>query len=285
MSNPMVSVYLPTRNRSTLVFEAARSVLDQTYRDLELVIADDASDDDTPSVLDNLAKSDSRVKVIRSSIRVGPSAIRNLAVDASKGELITGIDDDDLMLPLRVETLVRASNIHKSLICTGFFVERNERRRIMNARPRAITLSDLFHYNVVGNQSIFRRSHFIEVAGFDESLPASEDYDLWTRIVDRFGPGSRITPATYIKREIVGSGQLTGSSVFSEGAFRYTEKHRHRMSRSQLRSQRLIQMISQNKKIGFTEIAATLSAPTSPILARYLASRLFTKSNSRHSRR
>lgn len=272
MTTPTVSVYLPTRNRCTLVVEAARSVLDQTFRDFELIIADDASDDDTPQTLARLAESDSRIKVVRASTRLGPSAIRNLAIDAACGELITGLDDDDLMLPRRVDDLVRAAAHHESLICTGFYVERDGRRRMMNSTQRLITLNDLLHYNVVGNQALLRRRQFIALGGFDPDLPASEDYDLWTRAVDQFGPAIRVTPPTYIKRELRHFNQLTNSTAFAHGAQAFTEKYRHRMNESQLKSQRLINLVAQRAKITFKDLGTALTWPTARIFTRYMLS-------------
>lgn len=275
MTPPTVSVYLPTRNRSSLVVEAARSVLNQTFRDLELVIADDASDDDTPQTLARLAESDSRVRIVRSSRRLGPSAIRNLAVDVARGHLITGIDDDDLMLPRRIDDLVRAAARYDSLICTGFYVERNGRRRALNVPRRTITLDALFHFNYIGNQALLQRRKFIELGGFDENLSASEDYDLWTRAVDRYGPGLRIRSVSYVKRELPMASQITGTSIFALGAAQYAAKYHQRMSAAQRRSQRLICKIASGTQILPGEIPGLLAIQTAPVFFKQFVKQIF----------
>jgi glycosyltransferase involved in cell wall biosynthesis len=271
---PAVTVYLPTRNRAALMTEAARSVLAQTFTDFELLIVDDASEDDTPSVCERLLSADPRIRVIRNDQQLGPCVTRNLAIEAARGEFVTGIDDDDLFLPMRLRTLLEAYAHPLSLVCSSFVVERGGKRRTLHGRQRDIDLDDLLHYNWVGNQALTRRERLLEVGGFDPALPASEDYDLWTRLVERFGPARRITPASYVKREIPGTGQLTHSPSFATGAIGYTSKHKSKMSVAQLRSQRLLHIMSARKPLQPRDLAVAGSWQTMPVLLRYIGATL-----------
>lgn len=274
MTTPLVSIYLPTRNRSALLIEAAQSVLAQTFSNFELIIVDDASDDDTPKITKQLASSDPRIRVIRNSMIAGPCDTRNIAIEAARGEFLTGVDDDDLMLPDRLESLLGAHSPRFSLICSSFFVERGGARHLLHRRAAEISLTDILHYNHVGNQALTRRADVVAIGAFDKALPASEDYDLWTRLIDRLGPARRVAIPCYVKREIPNSGQLTLDPRFVEGAIRYTEKHRDKMTSAHLRSQRLIHVISGRARIDLHRIIDVISWQTLPLMIRYIGSQL-----------
>ena len=99
---PLVSVIMPAWNAEATVEKAARSVLDQTWRNLELLIVDDASDDGTWAVLQRLAQGDDRVRIVRNTVNVGPYASKNRALDDARGDWITGHDADDWAHPSRL---------------------------------------------------------------------------------------------------------------------------------------------------------------------------------------
>ena len=96
---PKVSVIIPTYNRSLSVREAIESVLAQTYRDFELIVVDDGSADNTPSVLGSFGE---RIRGIRQA-NAGVSAARNAGIRAAKGEWVAFLDSDDLWVPQKLE--------------------------------------------------------------------------------------------------------------------------------------------------------------------------------------
>ena len=102
-SGPMVSVIMPAFNAADTVAHAAASILGQTWRELELLIVDDASEDDTWGVLQGIAASDSRVRIFRNKVNVGPYASKNTMLSLASGEWITGHDADDWAHPQRLE--------------------------------------------------------------------------------------------------------------------------------------------------------------------------------------
>ena len=111
---PFVSVVIPTHNRASFLEEAASSVLEQTFDDLELIIVDDASTDGTANILDRLADQDRRVRIIRRETSSGgPAVPRNEGIGMATGEMISFLDDDDRWHPERValtlEGLMRTS--------------------------------------------------------------------------------------------------------------------------------------------------------------------------------
>lgn len=233
----LVSVFLPTRNRAALLVRCIDSVLAQTHRNLELIIVDDASSDSTAETLDRYARADSRVRVISQESPRGAPAARNLALHAARGTYATGIDDDDVMLPGRIAALVAEFDPAFSLVCSGFVRATKARRLTLAASRRLIDLDAQLMRNHVGNAALSLTSRFLEVGAFDETMPAWQDYDLWTRMIARFGPALRVAEASHIVHEDHDSPRISTNTL--QGAARFRDKHRALMTDRHLRSQRL----------------------------------------------
>lgn len=106
MTRPLVSVVMPAFNAAATLAASVRSVLDQTLADIELIVCDDASNDETPEVL--AAFDDSRLRVLRNEINLGPGGARDRAIQASVAPWIAVIDADDVWAAERLETLLEA---------------------------------------------------------------------------------------------------------------------------------------------------------------------------------
>lgn len=102
-SGPLVSVVMPAWNAAETLEWAANSVLNQTWRPVELLIIDDASDDVTPGIAADLARRDGRVRVLRLPVNAGPYVAKNLALGVARGEFIMGQDADEWAHPERIE--------------------------------------------------------------------------------------------------------------------------------------------------------------------------------------
>src|SRR3990167_9420175 len=101
MKRPVVSVVMPTFNLARLLERALRSALDQTYDNLEIIVVDDASSDDTPDVVKTVQ--DERVRYIRHETNRGGSAARNTGIRIATGEFIAFLDDDDEWESIKTE--------------------------------------------------------------------------------------------------------------------------------------------------------------------------------------
>lgn len=240
-TQPLVSVYLPTHNRAALLRCAISSVLAQEYSNLELIVVDDASTDGTAAVLSEATEADPRVRVLKRDRAAGPAAARNLAIRAARGDFITGLDDDDRMLPDRVGTLLAAYRDEYSLVCSPAWIQGPRWARPQFWGGRVITLDDLLCRNEVGNQMLTRTARLLEIGLFDETLAAWEDYDLWTRLVQHFGPALRLAEPTFVCREDPQAARISTSWRAPQGSLEYFERYRHSMTPLQLRSQRLMQ--------------------------------------------
>jgi len=233
----LVSVYLPTRNRAGLLVRAVASVLNQDHPHLELLVVDDASTDATPEVLARLAASDSRIVPFRLAAPGGAPAARNVALRAATGRFVTGIDDDDEMLPRRISSLLRAFDERYSFVCSGALLRTDRWQRPARATDAVITLDDELYSDQAGTQVLTLTERLLEAGLFDETLPAWQDYDLWTRLIERYGPALRIAEPSYVMH--VHSDTERISLHGAEGARRYIDKHRARMAPAQLASQEL----------------------------------------------
>jgi glycosyltransferase involved in cell wall biosynthesis len=253
----LVSVYLPTRNRAAMLPRAVESVLRQDHREFELLIVDDASTDATVEVAARLAAADSRLRVLRHDQPGGAPAARNLALRAATGRYVTGLDDDDEMLPQRISSLLRAFDERYAFVCSGAYIQSSAWRRPIFAVPARITLEDLLYRNVVGPPVLTLAERMREVGYFDETMPAWQDYDLWTRLVEHYGPALRIGEPSYVVHVDTGSERITERGA--EGARRFIEKHRSRMQPDQLASQELELFMIERRRMGWRTATALLT--------------------------
>jgi len=184
-NRPLVSVIIPTFNRAWAVERAVDSVLDQDYRPFELIVVDDGSTDQTAEIL---ARYGNQLTVVCQENR-GVSAARNAGIARAEGDLIAFLDSDDFWRPKKLTIQVDFFTSHPdALICqTGEFWVRNGRRVNPGRRHRKLSgmifTSSLELCLVSPSAVMMRKTLFSMVGGFDETLPACEDYDLWLRVL------------------------------------------------------------------------------------------------------
>jgi glycosyltransferase involved in cell wall biosynthesis len=199
----LVSVYIPTRNRRTLVERAVKSVLEQDHPDLEVIVVDDASTDDTVAFLAAAAAADSRLTFFANDRPRGAPAARNRAITAAKGTFITGLDDDDYFEPTRLRRFVtawaqfEAEGKKPACLYAQSVSMRGGKPIWVSERPSSVVYADLFQQNVIGNQVFAPREHFIGAGLFDEELPAWQDLDLYIRVLQKYGTAYLVPIPTY----------------------------------------------------------------------------------------
>ena len=196
-----VSVVIPTYNRADFVREAIASVLRQDYPHIELIVVDDGSRDGTAAVVSSFGPA---VQYLWQE-NCGVSTARNRGVAASTGGLIAFLDSDDLWLPRKVSAQVAyfeahpdAQACHTDEIWIRRGVRVNERHthrkqggwQFPASLPRCV---------ISPSAVMMRRALWDRLGGFDESLPACEDYDLWLRLT-AVVPVGFLTERLVIKR-------------------------------------------------------------------------------------
>lgn len=232
---PLVTALITTRNRAALLNRAVQSVLKQTYSNLEVVIVDDGSEDETPDVVEELRTAHPQIRTFRNEASAGAPAARNRGIREARGSFIAGLDDDDEWHPERVARLMKAYRSEYSCVTSDVWID-DGRRTIRWKKPRLIDLDDLLLTNVVGNQVLAERERLLAVGGFDESLKAAQDYDLWVRLCQRFGPirNLRIPLQTI---HMAHADRITASPAQTEGYLQFYRKHREAMTPAQRRYQ------------------------------------------------
>lgn len=184
---PVVSVIMPAYNVSAYIGEAISSVLEQTFGDLELLIVDDGSTDDTAAIAERFAACDDRVRLLRHENR-GLAAARNTALRHARGELLALLDSDDLWMPgfLAAQVAILEGRPDVDIV-TGNARTLGSREDGQPSRPwpdprpapnLTTILADEFSVFIM---SVFRRRVYETVGGFDELLRTNEDFDFWLR--------------------------------------------------------------------------------------------------------
>ncbi|TMK71184.1 MAG: glycosyltransferase [Actinobacteria bacterium] len=208
---PLVSVLLAVHDDARFVRTAVESVLRQTLRDLELVVIDDASTDDTPDAL--AAVRDSRVHVERNDRQLGLAASLNRGLDRASGRYLARLDADDVAMPERLALQVARMQREPRVAVVGSAVldldegGRPGRLHRMPAgalavRWQALFSSPFFHPTVLVDREVLER-HWLR---YDPALLESEDYDLWARLLEH-ADGDNLTEPLVLKR--IHPGQAT----------------------------------------------------------------------------
>jgi len=184
---PKVSVIIPTFNRQNTIERAINSVLNQSFKDFELIVVDDGSTDRTSELLKSIPD-----LILIKQTNQGVSKARNVGISKSGAELIAFLDSDDEWLPEKLEWQVEFFDKNPdAMICQTEEIWIRNGKRVNPMKKHKKYSSWIFKeclpLCVVSPSAVMMRQKLFDCVGlFDESLPACEDYDLWLRIAARF---------------------------------------------------------------------------------------------------
>lgn len=187
-NKPTVSIIIPTYNRRQSIGRSIKSVLNQTYRDFELIIVDDGSTDGTREIVAGF--NDSRIRYIRHDKNRGEAAARNTGIKVARGEYIASHDSDDEWLPEKLAKQVRAfenCSPEIGVVYTAFWKEENGKETYIpfawvNKKEGNIH-QELLRGNFIGSPvTLIKRECFEKVGMFDEGMFHLVDWELWLRI-------------------------------------------------------------------------------------------------------
>ena len=186
----LVSVVVPSHNRARLLRRTLQSIRAQHLDDLEIVVVDDGSTDDSQAVA---AAADPRVVVVRNQKPAGVSAARNCGIAAARGDWIAFCDDDDVWSPDKLTRQLAAANQARADWAYAGDVNVDEGLRVLSGGPPPdpdAVVAQLPRWNPLasgGSNVVVRASVLAAAGGFDPTLRRTEDWDLWIRLA-RIGP-------------------------------------------------------------------------------------------------
>jgi len=207
---PKVSVCIPTYNRSTMLREAVESVLLQTFQDFELVISDNASDDETTEVARSF--NDKRIRHVRNAHNIGHRKNWNRCLTVASGEYMTILPDDDLMMPdnLEAKVDVLANNPEVGLVHSKYHLIDSEgtiieedtnwghgpnRTKDAIEKGRDVLISMLLTYNMINAPTVLMRKAVYErLGGFTDRLSLAFDWEYWMRVAAHYDVAFLVRP-------------------------------------------------------------------------------------------
>ena len=187
---PLVSAIIPTRNRPEMLLRAVKSVAEQTYPRIELIIVEDEPEGNIEEYIRQEIKMQA-CRVIKNKRKPGGAGARNSGFLESKGEFIAFLDDDDEWMPEKIERQIEAfqkSNDRVGIEAACNIIVQNSTRIINYRYLEGDVYKALCRKHTAGNTSIpLIKRHVLEEVGlFDEDMEAAQDTELWLRIAKRY---------------------------------------------------------------------------------------------------
>ncbi|MGQ3686254.1 MAG: glycosyltransferase family 2 protein [Candidatus Loosdrechtia sp.] len=217
---PLVSVIIPAYNAEAYIEQTLDSVLAQTYKNIEVIVTDDGSQDKTVQIVESIMQRDDRVTLLRQS-NSGVAAARNLAIEKSRGEFIAPIDADDIWYPRKIEKqvdcMLHAGESTGLVYAWSVFIDK---RGVLTGAFNASDIEGdvflvLIFTNFIGHSSapLIRRVCFKQLGGYstrllEQNAQGCEDRDLYLRIAEFY-------KFRVVKEFLVGYRKVDGSMSFN----------------------------------------------------------------------
>lgn len=235
---PLVSVIIPTYNREHLIGRSIRSVLNQTYKEFEVIVVDDGSTDNTMNVVSSF--NDPRIRYIRHENNLGGAIARNTGITASRGEYIAFQDSDDEWLSEKLEKQMQIFNtapgdvniVYSAFIrvtdCSALFIPPN-----IVAKKDGYILAQLLKGSFISTQTVILKKECFEKVGlFDNNLPRLQDWELFIRISKcfKFGYLSEPLVIAYVQKDSISSNK----KAYIEAYISIVDKHLDEFSKNNI---------------------------------------------------
>lgn len=186
-TNPLVSVVMPTYNAELHIKKACESILNQTYKNIELIIVEDGSIDNTFNIIKDLQSIDNRIKLVNNKKNLGVTKSLNKALKLAKGKYIVRMDSDDWSYPKRIKLQVNLMEQNPDVVVSGTYIEVCDNKlRYKHIRKYHITDScirqHIFRYSPFAHPATIWRSSTMKKERYNEVIPVCQDYELYFRI-------------------------------------------------------------------------------------------------------
>ena len=212
---PLVSILIGTYNQSSIIAETIQSIFDQTYRNIEIIISDDCSKDDTPGILKRITEGDPRVSLHIQPKNLGITENYNFLATIAKGDFVATFAGDDIMMPRKIELQVAAlqSNPNASFchhaVLDVEYTTKKIRRLITKTYENNITTPEdvLADMGIPGSMSVMYRRGMAPTPPFDSRISTASD---WLHIIELAVAGQGIylsEPLCLYRRDVSYNGK------------------------------------------------------------------------------
>lgn len=254
-----VSVIITTKNRADLLSRCISSVRNQTYTNLEIIIVDDCSVDATEEIVIGLQKEDKRIHYIKNETPSGANVSRNQGIKLARGRFIAGLDDDDEFMPNRIERLLESYDSAYAFITSYNMIIKPNGAISYFGKDNTIKFNDMLSMNRVGNQVLAESERLMSVGMYDENLLACQDYDMWLRLMQRYGDAKIIPEYLQVIHEDDNVHRIsTKSKNKKKGYWQFYKKYKDLMDESD-RKYQLYNMFRINEKAMSQQTALALA--------------------------
>lgn len=185
--NDLVSVIIPLYNRQNTIVRAVESVLNQTYKNIEIIIVDDCSSDDGCKIIENKYKHNDSIHLIKLKKNSGACVARNVGIEAAKGKYIGFLDSDDYYYKDKIEIQVQALIDTNSDLCATSYVRINK-----SGNESVIDIvehdffNNLLYCNFITTGTLFGKKICFDNIKFDDILNRYQDWELVLRLSKKY---------------------------------------------------------------------------------------------------
>ncbi|MDY0973030.1 glycosyltransferase [Siccibacter turicensis] len=250
MKNHLVSVYLTTKNRPGFLDRALNSVKNQTYKNIEVLVCNDGSDpcfeNEYNAVVRKYEDAFVRFLYKKNLESQGACSSRNYLIENAGGYFVTGLDDDDFFHKQRISSFLENYDDKYGFICAN---STHDQRLFTNVDGgHEITFENMKFSNKVGNQIFIRKDRIRSVGGFDEAMPAWQDYDAWFRLLEIYGVAYKLKSRTmFVDVDPLRTRISTTSNAYG-GYLKFIAKHKALLTDEHLISLKYNDLINRKQR-------------------------------------
>lgn len=189
----LVSIIIPTYNRDLqYISRAIKSIMQQTYKNYEIIVVDDNMPNSNYCLEIKKYCATNNLIYLTTTGRRGANVARNIGAYYARGVYLAFLDDDDIWLKNKLEIQLTHFNDDIGMVYSNGYILTSTSKRLYTKPQNFVTegnLYKLFLYNYIGPTvtALIKRVCFFDVGMFDEAMPSKQDYDLWIRIVKKYG--------------------------------------------------------------------------------------------------
>jgi len=197
----LVTVYISTYNRLSRLKRALESVQKQTYKNIEILVSDDCSNDGTNDFMMKYCNKHSNTRYLRNERNSGACITRNNAIFSARGKFITGLDDDDEFTEDRISCFIDKWDDKYSFICANFIEKYPEglNQDYYNVTSDTInSYKSLLFENIASNQVFTLTKNLIGIGGFSPQVKRLQDWDTWLRLSYKYGDFLYLNKTLYV---------------------------------------------------------------------------------------